>query len=125
MIWLSPSTGTEESSVYFDIRDVKLKYHGDWVSGEIRGLIGDGAAEIWGEVVFGAEETARLLPWWREDGEIESLAVDIDEALLLRRLLEETKLFLRDKGLIASAVTEKDQPRRRVVNNAYRERLAA
>ena len=56
MIWLSPTSGTEECSIYFDIRDIDLQWRENVTSGVVRGLLGDGSRELWGEVFLGAEE---------------------------------------------------------------------
>lgn len=101
MIWLSPTHAAHENSIYFDIRDIDLQYHGDFISGMVRGLIGDGFCEIWSEVALGQAESAQFLPLWSDDGRIESLSGITDESLLQKQLIEEVKIFLQDKGIIS------------------------
>ena len=101
MIWLSPTHATHESSIYFDIRDIDLQYHGDFISGMICGLIGDGCCEIWSEITLGQIESAQFLPLWAEDGRIEYPSGIIDECLLQKQLIEEVKIFLQGKGIIS------------------------
>jgi hypothetical protein len=94
MIWLSPMAGTEEGSVYFDVRDITLQQIDTGTDGLIRGLLGDGQREIWGEVQLGKNPQARILPLWTDDGQVESLSAAIDEELLKEQLLEAVqKLF--------------------------------
>jgi hypothetical protein len=100
MIWLSPTQGIHESSVYFDIRDIDLQYHGDFVSATVSGLVGDGSCEIWGEVFLGHDDSAHFLPMWTENGEVETLSGVIDEVLLQKQLVDEVKIFLLEKGII-------------------------
>ncbi|SHI52292.1 hypothetical protein SAMN02745165_00302 [Malonomonas rubra DSM 5091] len=88
MIWLSPMTGTEEGSVYFDIRDISLQPTGRGTDGVISGLLGDGQREIWGEVHLGSQPQVRILPLWTDDGQIEELSLAVDEELLKQQLLE-------------------------------------
>lgn len=94
MIWLSPATGTEEVNVYFEIRDIALQPTGDGAEGLIRGLLGDGQREIWGEVQLGRNAEVRILPCWNDEGEVESLTEAVDEDVLKSQLLEAVqKLF--------------------------------
>ena len=95
MIWLSPTSGTEECSIYFEIRDIDLKCCGDVISGVVRGLLGDGSCELWGEVFLGAEESAQILPVWTESGEVESFSAAVDESLLQQQMLSEVKILLQ------------------------------
>jgi len=60
MIWLSPTSGIEECSIYFEIRDIDLKCRGDVTSGVVRGLLGDGSCELWGEVFLGLMNLPRF-----------------------------------------------------------------
>jgi len=100
MIWLSPTSGTEECSIYFEIRDIDLQYRGDVTSGVVRGLLGDGSLELWGEVFLGAVESAQILPVWTETGEVESFSAAVDESLLIAQMLVEVKaLFSRVKNI--------------------------
>ncbi len=68
MIWLSPMTGTEEGSVYFEIRDIALQHLGNKRNGLIRGLLGDGQREIFGEVQLGNNPQVRIIPVWTDAG---------------------------------------------------------
>jgi hypothetical protein len=94
MIWLSPTSGIEECSIYFEIRDIDLRWHGHVVSGAVRGVLGDGSRELWGEVFLGDEESAQILPVWTDGGEVESFPVAVDESLLLEQMLAEVKILL-------------------------------
>ena len=94
MIWLSPASGTEECNIYFEIRDIELKRHGDITSGVVRGLIGDGLCELVGEVFLGVDESAQILPLWDESGFIESFPAVVDESLLLQQMVAEVKTLL-------------------------------
>lgn len=99
MIWLSPTTGTEEANVYFEIRDIALQPTGDGAAALIRGLLGDGQREIWGEVQLGRNAEVQLLPCWTDAGEVESLIAAVDEDLLKEQLLEAVqKLFATVNG---------------------------
>ncbi len=95
MIWLSPTSGTEECSIYFEIRDIDLKCRGDVTSGVVRGLLGDGSCELWGEVFLGHDESAQILPVWTESGEVESFSAAVDEPLLQQQMLSEVKILLQ------------------------------
>ncbi|MCK5825682.1 MAG: hypothetical protein KAG93_01505 [Desulfuromusa sp.] len=94
MIWLSPTSGTEECSIYFEIRDIDLQWRGNVTSGVVRGLLGDGSCELFGEVFLGDEESAKILPVWTESGAVESFSAAVDESLLLEQLLAEVKTLL-------------------------------
>ena len=94
MIWLSPTSGTEECSIYFEIRDIDLQWREHTVSGAVRGLLGDGSREFLGEVFLGDSESAQVLPIWTETGEVESFSAAVDEALLLEQMLAEVKTLL-------------------------------
>ena len=85
MIWLSPMTGTGESGVYFDIRDISLQPTGNGTDGLISGLVGDGHREIWGEVQPGKQPQVRILPLWTDEGQVEELAAEIDLELLKKQ----------------------------------------
>ena len=95
MIWLSPTSGTEECSIYFEIRDIDLKCRGDVTSGVVRGVLGDGACELLGEVFLGRDESAQILPVWTENGEVESFSAAVDEPLLQQQMLSEVKMLLQ------------------------------
>ena len=114
MIWLSPASGTEECSIYFEIRDINLEYRGDVTSGVVRGLLGDGSCELWGEVFLGAVESAQILPVWTETGEVESFPAVVDESLLLQQMLAEVKTLLPGMGNLGnfnpSPVWQKPDP---------------
>jgi len=64
MIWLSPTSGTEECSIYFEIRDINLQWHENMTSGVVRGLVGDGSRELLGEGFLWVGESAQILPLW-------------------------------------------------------------
>lgn len=100
MIWLSPASGTNECSIYFDIRDIDLQCSGVESTGVVRGLIGDGTCELWGEVFLGHEEFAQILPVWIETGVIESFPDAVDESLLLQQMLSAVKDMLQGVGSI-------------------------
>lgn len=91
MIWLSPANGTKECSIYFDIRDIDLQYTEGQSTGVVRGLVGDGACELWGEVFLGRREFAQILPLWTESGIIETFPEEVDESLLLQEMLSVVK----------------------------------
>jgi len=106
MIWLSPASGTKECSIYFDIRDIDLQISAGRSAGVVRGLVGDGSCELWGEVFLGHREFAQILPVWTESGTIESFPDEVDEALLLQEMLSAVKnLFHR-----ASSIRENNSP---------------
>ena len=88
MIWLTPMAGTEEGSVYFQIRDISLRQNGTESCGIIGGLLGDGCHEVWGEVEFGMKPQVRILPLLTDAGEVETLSAAVDEELLKAQLLE-------------------------------------
>ena len=94
MIWLSPTSGTEECSIYFEIRDIDLRWRGNVTSGVVRGLLGDGSCELFGEVFLGDEESAKILPVWTDSGTVESFSAAVDESLLLEQMLAEVKTLL-------------------------------
>ncbi len=98
MIWLSPTSGTEECSIYFEIRDINLQWHENMTSGVVRGLVGDGSRELLGEVFLGEGESAQILPLWTESGEVESFSAAVDESLLLEQMLAEVKTLLPGMG---------------------------
>ena len=100
MIWLSPMAGTEEGSVYFDIRDIALQSNGNQTQGLIRGLLGDGQQEVWGEVQLGKNPQVRILPVWTEDGALESLSAAVDEELLQQQLLETVQKVIATIGAL-------------------------
>ena len=102
MIWLSPMTGTAEGSVYFDIRDIVLQQTGYGSEGMIRGLLGDGQREIWGEVQLGKNPRATILPLWTDDGQMESLSSAVDEELLVEQLLEAVQKVFSTVGAWAA-----------------------
>jgi hypothetical protein len=87
MIWLSTLAGTQERSIYFDIRDIDLQRTGTATEGVIRGLLGDGHRELWGEVFLGAAPQVQILSEWSADGEVEGFDAEIDESLLKQQLL--------------------------------------
>ncbi len=88
MIWLSPMIGTEEGSVYFEIRDIVFQQTGNEREGLIRGLLGDGQCEVCTEVQLGKNPQVRIIPVWTDAGEVETLSVAVDEELLKEQLLE-------------------------------------
>ncbi len=88
MIWLTPMTGTEEGSVYFQIRDISLRQNGAESCGLISGLLGDGHHEVWGEVELGRQSQVRILPLLTDCGQVENLSAAVDEELLKTQLLD-------------------------------------
>ncbi len=125
MIWLSPTSGTEECSIYFDIRDIDLKWHENTTSGVVRGLLGDGLRELWGEVFLGAEESAQILPVWTDSGEVESFSAAVDESLLLRQMLTEVKILLPNMENIRNDSRSPDWQRSGTVTCCLNDNLAA
>ncbi len=108
MIWLSPMTATGEGSVYFDIRDISLQPTGNGTDGLVRGLLGDGQREVWGEVQLGHQPQVRILPLWTDDGQVEELAPDIDEELLKKQLLEAVRKVFSTVGRWAVTTSYED-----------------
>ena len=98
MIWLSPASGTKECSIYFDIRDIDLQFSEGRSTCVVRGLLGDGSNELWGEVSLGQEEFAKILPLWTEIGGIESFSDAVDEDLLQQEMLFSVKDLLHEIG---------------------------
>ena len=88
MIWLSPMAGTEECSVYFDIRDIGVRRTGSTTEGVVSGIIGDGSCELWGEVTLGEKSQVNILPFWDEGEPPGSLDEAIDLASLKTQLAE-------------------------------------
>jgi len=88
MIWMTPMAGTEEGSVYFQIRDISMRQNGFESFGLISGLLGDGHQEVWAEVEFGKRPEVRILPLLTDSGQVESLSAAVDEELLKIQLLE-------------------------------------
>jgi hypothetical protein len=86
MIWLSANAGTEERSVYFDIRDIDLQCTGSAVSGLVRGIVGDGQCEYWGEVCLGEDPQVKILPFWEEEQEAAEIENQLDLQMLKVRL---------------------------------------
>jgi hypothetical protein len=108
MIWLSPMTGTGEGSVYFDIRDINPQPTGNGTDGLIRGLLGDGQREVWGEVQLGKQPQVKILPLWTDDGQVEELAAEIDEELLKKQLLEAARRVFSTVGKWAATASFDD-----------------
>jgi len=109
MIWLSPANGTKECSVYFDIRDIDVQLSEGRSTGVVRGLVGDGSCELWGEVFLGKKEFAQILPVWTETGAIESFSDEVDEVLLLQEMLSAVKSLLLKVGSIRENIASNMQ----------------
>ena len=105
MIWLSPANGTKECSIYFDIRDIDLQSSAGRSTGVVRGLVGNGSCELWGEVFLGQREFAQILPVWTESGTIESFPDEVDETLLLQEMLSAVKHLLHKVGSIRESIS--------------------
>jgi hypothetical protein len=105
MIWLSPANGTKECSIYFDIRDIDLQFSAGRSTGVVRGLVGNGSCELWGEVFLGQREFAQILPVWTESGTIESFSDEVDETLLLQEMLSAVKNLLLRVGSIRENIS--------------------
>lgn len=94
MIWLSPMAGTRECSVYFDIRGIDLRRTGSATVGVVRGIVGDGCCEAWGEIVLGEALQVNILPFWDEDERQGDFDEAVDLPLLKQQLAEAvTKVF--------------------------------
>ncbi|MEE4253417.1 MAG: hypothetical protein V2I50_05175 [Desulfuromusa sp.] len=105
MIWLSPANGTKECSIYFDIRDIDLQFSEGRSTGIVRGLVGNGSCELWGEVFLGHKEFAQILPVWTETGVMESFSDEVDETLLLHEMLSAVKNMLLRVGSIRENIS--------------------
>ncbi len=104
MIWLTTQDGVQEHSCYFEIRAIDLQRTESGTQGCIRGLLGDGQSEVWGEVELGTRPQAQILPVWNEDGQIETLDEAIDEDQLKQQLVTAVQgLFARFGALTALA----------------------
>jgi len=125
MIWLSPMAGTEEGSVYFEIRDIALQPTGSGTEGVIRGLLGDGQQEIWGEVQLGHQAEARILPCWTEDGQVEALSVSVDEELLKEQLLDAVQKLFATVGRWTDACRQVAEPHHFIPETKEKHRLVA
>ena len=97
MIWLSSANELEARSLYFDIRNIDLHSHGDSISRVVRGVLGDGAWEIWGEVHCGEQESVQLLPVWTDSGEVISVPEDIDDIELGKALQQAVNSYLQEQ----------------------------
>ena len=102
MIWLSTLAGTQECSIYFDIRDIDLRRTGNATEGVIRGLLGDGRRELWGEVFLGDAPRVQILPEWNDGGEVEGFDAEIDESLLKQQLLATVQKVFSRVGTLLS-----------------------
>lgn len=125
MIWLSPTSGTEECSIYFEIRDIDLQWRENTVSGAVRGLLGDGSRELWGEVFLGSEESAQVLPVWTEGGDVETFSTAVDESLLLEQMLAEVKRLLPGMGNVRNGFRSPDGPDSAATTHCMTDNLAA
>ena len=103
MIWLSSTNELEVRSLYFDIRNIDLHYHGDSVSGVVRGVLGDGAWEIWSEVYCGEQESVQLLPVWTDSGEVISVPEDIDDVELGKALQQAVNSYLQEQPPVGNS----------------------
>ena len=88
MIWLAPMAGTQECSVYFDIRDIDVRRTGSATQGVVRGIVGDGCCECWGEVTLGESLRVDLLPYWDEEEKSGGFDEAVDLSLLKQQLAE-------------------------------------
>jgi hypothetical protein len=96
MIWLLTTAGTQECSIYFEIRDIEVRHTGSGSEGVVRGLLGDGLRELWGEVFLGETPGVQILSEWNDAGEVEGFDETVDEALLKQQLLASVqKVFSR------------------------------
>lgn len=97
MIWLSVDSTHNEINVYFDVRHVEFDVTKSTHTIVVRGLLGDGCCENWGEVTLGTEEKAQVLAVWDESGNIECLRSDIDETVLSEEMIAAAKFFLNEQ----------------------------
>ena len=125
MIWLSSPQGSSDRSIYFDIRHIDLAWQERRPSGSVRGVIGDGCSEIWGDIQLGQEDSAQLLPVWHENGEVETLAVDLDTELLAQQLVTATRNFLQEKGLLPGIARGLERVHNTPAGNTKTDQLAA
>lgn len=125
MVWLSSNCGSSQYSLYFDIRDVDLKYQNGMISGVVSGLVGNGVCENWGEVFLGGNESAQILPYWDDSGEIEQLTDYLDEEVLLDQLIREAKTYLKRSDIINSLNTVVQQQQESLALSCQDDKLAA
>jgi|GEM_PF-3038305 len=125
MVWLSSNCGSNQCNLYFDIRDVDLKYQNGVLSGVVSGLVGNGVCENWGEVFLGTQESARILPYWDETGEIEQLTDYLDEKDLCDQLILEAKSYLKHSDIISSLNLVVEQQQESLALSCQGEKLAA
>lgn len=125
MIWLSSPQGNSERSIYFDIRNIDLAWQERRPSGSVRGVIGDGGSEIWGEVRLGPEDSVQLLPVWHENGDLETLADGLDADLLALELVTATRGFLEEKGLLPGIARGLDRVHNVPITSVKTDQLAA
>lgn len=102
MVWLSSVCQSGECHVYFDIRETEIVYRDGVLSALVRGQVGDGVSENLAEVRIGTEDSAGIIPYWNENGQIECLADNIDDMLLESQLIEEAKRYLECSDFAAS-----------------------
>ncbi|HEY5673903.1 MAG TPA: hypothetical protein VIR78_09380 [Malonomonas sp.] len=102
MIWLSTLAGTQECSIYFEIRDIEVRRTGSGAQGVVRGLLGDGRRELWSEVFLGETPEVQILPEWSDAGEVEGFDAALDEALLKQQLLVSVQKIFSRIGRMAS-----------------------
>jgi hypothetical protein len=88
MIWLAPMAGTSECSIYFDIRDIDVRQTGNGTEGMVRGIVGDGRSEFWGEISLGESRQVNILPFWEDEGKPASFDDAVDLFLLKTQLAE-------------------------------------
>lgn len=96
-------SGTEEGSIYFDIREVALLQIGNGTEGVVRGLLGDGQLELWTEVYLGNSPRVQVLPLWTDDGQVERFAAAVDDELLQKQLLEAVQQVFSRVGSMSQA----------------------
>jgi len=88
MIWLAPMAGTRECSVYFDIRDIDVHRTGNGTEGVVRGILGDGRNEFWGEVTLGESRQVEILPFWDEGEQSTPFDEAVDLMILKTQLAD-------------------------------------
>jgi hypothetical protein len=125
MVWLSSNCGSNQYNLYFDIRDVDLKYQNGIISGVVSGLVGNGVCENWGEVFLGTNESVRILPYWDGTGEIEQLTDYLDEEVLRDQLIYEAKTYLKRSDIISSLNLVVQQQQESLALSCRDEKLAA
>lgn len=125
MVWLSTPTGSIQYELYFDIRDVKLAYQDRSVVAVVCGLVGDGVQEDWGEVILGAQDSARILPCWAGSDKIECLTDHVDEQLLQQELIDAAREYLKTADIFSALQSDAQDPQDRSTPESRNKKLAA